>query len=129
MHTHGMGVAGAKLWDNEELVVMALRVYGKYPRPQCFSEISRVCGLSNLRKSRYFHEKMMKSNPYEKKIRRLLAEEGEEAYPFFKIFFEEYKTKKERQKLMSHEEDKLIMSMLGAGGKDDQRVGNLAVVS
>lgn len=100
----------AKLWDNEDLVLTALKVYGKHPRPQCFTEISRVCKLSNLRKSRYFHEKMMKNNPYEKKIRKLIAEEGEEAYPFFKIFFEEYKTKKERQKLMSYEEDKINMS-------------------
>lgn len=98
---------GAKLWDNDELVLTALKVYGKHPRPQCFNEISRVCKLSNLRKSRYFHEKMMKNNPYEKKMRKLLAEEGEEAYPFFKIFFEEYKTKKERQKLMNYEEDKM----------------------
>lgn len=97
---------GSKLWDNEELVLTALKVYGKHPRPQCFNEISRVCKLSNLRKSRYFHEKMMKNNPYEKKILKLLAEEGEETYPFFKIFFEEYKTKKERQKLMNYEEDK-----------------------
>lgn len=103
---------GAKLWDNEELVMTALKVYGKHPRPQCFNEISRVCKLSNLRKSRYFHEKMMKNNPYEKKIRKLLADEGEETYPFFKIFFEEYKTKKERQKLMSYEEDKHNLSQV-----------------
>jgi len=100
---------GSKLWDNDELVMQALRVYGKHPRPQCFNEISRVCKLSNLRKSRYFHEKMMKNNPYEAKIRKLIAEEGESEYPFFKIFFEEYKTKKERQKLMSYEEDKHSM--------------------
>lgn len=98
----------SKLWDNEDLVMQALRVYGKFPRPQCFNEISRVCKLSNLRKSRYFHEKMMKNNPYEEKIRRLIAEEGENEYPFFKIFFEEYKTKKERQKLMSVEEDNIV---------------------
>ncbi len=104
--TNSNNSCGSKLWDNDELVMKALRVYGKNPRPQCFNEISRVCKLSNLRKSRYFHEKMMKNNPYESKIRKLIAEEGEAEYPFFKIFFEEYKTKKERQKLMSYEEDK-----------------------
>lgn len=104
-------LSGAKLWDNDELVLMALKVYGKYPRPQCFNEISRVCKLSNLRKSRYFHEKMMKNNPYEDKMRQLIADEGEEAYPFFKIFFEEYKTKKERQKLIGYEEDKQSLSV------------------
>lgn len=98
---------GSKLWDNEELVMTALKVYGKHPRPQCFNEISRVCKLSNLRKSRYFHEKMMKNNPYEKQIKKLIADEGEDAYPFFKIFFDEFKTKKERLKLMNNEEDKL----------------------
>ena len=96
---------GAKLWENDELVMKALKVYGKFPRPHAFGEISRVCKLSNLRKSRYFHEKMMRNNPYEDKIRKLIAEEGEEAYPFFRIFFDEYKTKKERQKLMNHADD------------------------
>ena len=96
---------GAKLWENDELVMKALKVYGKFPRPHAFGEISRVCKLSNLRKSRYFHEKMMRNNPYEDKIRKLIAEEGEETYPFFRIFFDEYKTKKERQKLMNHADD------------------------
>ena len=61
----------AKLWDNDELVMKALRVYGKMPRPQVFNEISRVCKLSNLRKSRYFHEKMMKNNPFKDKKNQL----------------------------------------------------------
>lgn len=98
---------GSKLWDNEELVITALKVYGKHPRPQCFNEISRVCKLSNLRKSRYFHEKMMKNNPFERQINKLIADEGEETYPFFKIFFDEFKTKKERLKLINNDEDKL----------------------
>lgn len=91
------------LWDNEELVMRALKVYGKHPRPQCFNEIARVCNLSNIRKSRYFHEKMMRSNPYKDKIYALIAAEGEHSYPYFKIFFEEYKTRKERSKLMKIE--------------------------
>lgn len=93
----------AKLWDNDELVMKALRVYGKMPRPQVFNEISRVCKLSNLRKSRYFHEKMMKNNPFKDKIMQLIAEEGEHNYPYFKIFFEEYKTKKQRLSLINNE--------------------------
>lgn len=95
-----MNDCGTKLWDNEELVMAALKVYGKNPRPQCFNEISRVCNLSNNRKSRYFHEKMMKNNPFEDKMRKLIEEEGEHAYPYFKIFFEEYKTKKQRLSLI-----------------------------
>jgi len=95
----------AKLWDNDELVMKALRVYGKMPRPQVFNEISRVCKLSNLRKSRYFHEKMMKNNPFKDKILQLLAEEGEQTYPYFKIFFEEYKTKKQRLSLINSNEN------------------------
>jgi len=91
---------GVKLWDNEELVMAALKIYGKMPRPQVFNEISRVCNLSNIRKSRYFHEKMMKNNPFEDKIRKLIEEEGEHTYPYFKIFFEEYKTKKQRLSLI-----------------------------
>lgn len=93
----------AKLWDNDELVMKALRVYGKMPRPQVFNEISRVCKLSNLRKSRYFHEKMMKNNPYKDKIMKIIEEEGEHNYPYFKIFFEEYKTKKQRLSLINNE--------------------------
>lgn len=93
----------AKLWDNDELVMKALRVYGKMPRPQVFNEISRVCKLSNLRKSRYFHEKMMKNNPFKDKIMQIINEEGEHNYPYFKIFFEEYKTKKQRLSLINNE--------------------------
>ncbi len=99
--TPGGNQHDANLWDNEELVMKALRIYGKMPRPQVFNEISRVCKLSNLRKSRYFHEKMMKNNPFKDKILQLLAEEGEQTYPYFKIFFEEYKTKKQRQSLIN----------------------------
>jgi len=95
----------AKLWDNDELVMKALRVYGKMPRPQVFNEISRVCKLSNLRKSRYFHEKMMKNNPFKEKILKLIQEEGEQTYPYFKIFFEEYRTKKQRLSLINNNEN------------------------
>jgi hypothetical protein len=70
---------------------------------QVFNEISRVCKLSNLRKSRYFHEKMMKNNPFKDKIMKIIAEEGEHNYPYFKIFFEEYKTKKQRLSLINNE--------------------------
>lgn len=101
--TPGHNNDNAKLWDNDELVMKALRVYGKMPRPQVFNEISRVCKLSNLRKSRYFHEKMMKNNPFKDKIMKIIAEEGEHNYPYFKIFFEEYKTKKQRLSLINNE--------------------------
>lgn len=102
-NTQGNNNDNAKLWDNDELVMKALRVYGKMPRPQVFNEISRVCKLSNLRKSRYFHEKMMKNNPFKDKIMQIIKEEGEHNYPYFKIFFEEYKTKKQRLSLINNE--------------------------
>ena len=98
------------LWDNEELVMRALKVYGKHPRPQCFKEIARVCNLSNIRKSRYFHEKMMRNNPFKDKIHDLLAAEGDHSYPYFKIFFEEYKTRKERSKLIKIEANRQNIS-------------------
>lgn len=116
--TPGSNNDNAKLWDNDELVMKALRVYGKMPRPQVFNEISRVCKLSNLRKSRYFHEKMMKNNPFKDKIMKIIAEEGEQNYPYFKIFFEEYKTKKQRLSLINN--DNVVDSMnVGFGVKKE----------
>lgn len=118
------GNASEKLWDNDELVMKALRVYGKMPRPQVFNEISRVCKLSNLRKSRYFHEKMMKNNPFKDKIMHLINEEGEQAYPYFKIFFEEYKTKKQRLSLMNSENISDPVMKLDTSSKLDNSVEN-----